>query len=66
MGHAHADFNAETEDGFFGQLLDFMNRLDQAHFSYQLRHTRPESVMVDISLPGERWEVEFMVDAPST
>jgi hypothetical protein len=25
-------------------------------------HTRPESVMVDISLPGWRWEVEFISD----
>jgi hypothetical protein len=25
-------------------------------------HTRLESVMVDIVLPGWRWEVEFMID----
>jgi hypothetical protein len=29
---------------------------------YTLGHTRPESVMVDVSLPGWRWEVEFMSD----
>ena len=46
----------------FGRLLDFLNRLDRAPVSYQLRHTRPDSVMIDISLPGWRWKVEFMVD----
>ncbi len=46
----------------FGQLLDFLNRLDAAHIHYTLGHTRPESVMVDIALPGWRWEAEFMLD----
>jgi hypothetical protein len=46
----------------FGRLLDFLNRLDTAHVHYTLGHTRPESVMVDISVPGWRWEAEFMLD----
>jgi len=46
----------------FGRLLDFLNRLDAAHVHYTLLHTRPESVMVDIAMPGWRGEVEFMVD----
>jgi hypothetical protein len=46
----------------FGRLLDFLNRLDAAHIYYTLGHTRPESVMVDIALPGWRWEIEFMLD----
>ncbi len=46
----------------FGRLLDFLNRLDAAHVHYTLGHTRPESVMVDISLPGWHWEAEFMLD----
>jgi hypothetical protein len=46
----------------FGRLLDFLSRLDTAHVHYALGHTRRESVMVDISVPGWRWEVEFMLD----
>jgi len=46
----------------FGRLLDFLNRLEAAHVHYTLGHTRPESVMVGISLPGWRWEAEFMLD----
>jgi hypothetical protein len=62
MEPAGPGFYAEMEGSVFGRLLDFLNRLDQAHISYQLRNTRPDSVMIDISLPGWRWEVEFMVD----
>lgn len=46
----------------FGRLLDFLNRLDAAHVHYTLGHTRPESVMVGIVLPGWRWEAESMLD----
>jgi hypothetical protein len=31
-------------------------------FYYSLGHTRPESLMIDLALPGQRWEVEFMSD----
>jgi hypothetical protein len=52
----------DSRGAVFGRLLDFLNRLDQANVWYRLVHTRPESVMVDIALPGWRWEVEFMAD----
>jgi hypothetical protein len=39
-----------------------LNRLDAAHIYYKLDHTRPDSVMVDVAVPGWRWEIEFMVD----
>jgi hypothetical protein len=58
MDHIGVDVRSEV----FGLLLDFLNRLDAAHLQYVLGHTRPESVMVDISVPGWRWEVEFMID----
>jgi hypothetical protein len=57
-----ATSHGDAESGVFGRLLDFLNRLDRARIFYTLGHTRPESVIVDISLPGWRWEVEFMVD----
>jgi hypothetical protein len=54
--------NGDSGRETFGRFLDFLSRLEQAHIHYSLVHTRPESVMVDISLPGWRWEVEFMID----
>jgi hypothetical protein len=56
------DSTQDREGEPFGRLLAFLNRLDQLHVHYGLGHTRPESVMVDLALPGRRWEVEFMID----
>ncbi len=44
----------DARAGAFGRFLDFLNRLDAARVHYALVRTRPESVMVDISLPGWR------------
>jgi hypothetical protein len=52
----------DSRDAVFGHLLDFLNRLDQTKVWYRLGHTRPESVVVEIALPGWRWEVEFMAN----
>jgi hypothetical protein len=46
----------------FTRLLDFVRRLDEAHFWYRLTSIRAEAVCVEIAVPGERWEVEFMED----
>jgi hypothetical protein len=44
----------------FNRLLDFIRRLDATGLSYRLASICPESVGVEVHLPGERWEVEFM------
>ena len=44
----------------YGQLLRFLGRLDEHHVPYTLASVRPEAIMVEFALPGERWEVEFM------
>ncbi len=46
----------------FTRLLDFIRRLEEAHLRYRLTSIRPEAVCVEIAVPGERWEVEFMED----
>jgi hypothetical protein len=52
----------DSRDAVFRRLLAFLNRLDVANASYRLGHTRADSVMVEIALPGWRWELEFMAD----
>lgn len=42
-------------------LLDFLTRLEAARIHYLLGHYR-ESINVQVSVPGERWEVEFFAD----
>lgn len=41
-------------------LIEFLERLAEQHIHYRLEHYRPESILVDIAVPGERWEVEFL------
>jgi len=43
------------------QLLSFLNDLDERNIYYRLNKVR-DSIMVEIAIPGQRWEVEFMDD----
>jgi hypothetical protein len=42
-------------------LIDFLDRLEKSKIYYRLNKVR-DGIMVEISVPGERWEVEFMAD----
>lgn len=44
------------------KLNDFLNHLQESKINFRLSKIRQESVMVEIAVPGERWEVEFMDD----
>jgi len=43
------------------QLCGFLGRLDEAHISYRLQMVSEcaDSILVEIAIPGERWEVNF-------
>jgi hypothetical protein len=43
-------------------LLSFLNDLRAAKISYRLGHCRDEAILVEIAVPGERWEIEFFED----
>ena len=43
-------------------LNEFLNKLDESKIVYHLDKIREESIMVGIAVPGQRWEVEFMVN----
>jgi hypothetical protein len=43
-------------------LLDFLSRLQGAKIWYCLKQIRDEAIMVEVSVPGKRWEIEFMRD----
>ena len=47
--------------GSFERLLAFLVRLEQAKIAYRLGHVR-ESIMIELDVPGEHWEVEFFPD----
>ncbi|MEH2229911.1 MAG: hypothetical protein V7K71_09725 [Nostoc sp.] len=46
----------------FGKLVTFLNQLEQEKISYTLAHHRDETIMVNVAVAGERWEVEFFND----
>ena len=44
------------------KLLDFLNELETKKIYYKLDKTNDEYIMVGITVPGEKWEVEFSND----
>ena len=46
----------------FRQLMAFLKHLEQAHMHYMLASHREEAIMVLVTVPGERWEIEFFSD----
>ncbi|MHC5824921.1 MAG: hypothetical protein ACYT04_56025 [Nostoc sp.] len=46
----------------FSKLVTFLNQLEQERISYTLAHHRDETIMVNVAVAGERWEVEFFQD----
>ena len=46
----------------YKRLLSFLSNLEEKKIAYSLNHVRDEAVMVEIAVPGERWEVEFLSD----
>jgi hypothetical protein len=51
-----------TPTGTIHDLLEFLTRLRAARIYYVLSDPTEGAVMVEISVPGERWEVEFHQD----
>jgi len=43
------------------KLIVFLTKLDENKIYYRLNKVR-DSIMVEIAVPGQRWEVEFMSD----
>ncbi len=41
-------------------FLALLQRLDHAKIFYRLSHPREEAVMIEVDVPGERWEIELV------
>lgn len=44
------------------ELNSFLNKLDERSIFYRLSKIRSESIMVEMAVLGQRWEVELMKD----
>lgn len=43
------------------ELIEFLNELENRKIYYRLNKVR-DSIMVEVAVPGQRWEVEFFTD----
>ena len=43
-------------------LHEFLDRLERAKLRYRLDRRRPEFLMVEVQVAGEKWEIEFGQD----
>ena len=43
------------------KLIDFLKRLEEKKIYYKLNKVR-DAIMVEVVIPGERWEVEFFAN----
>jgi hypothetical protein len=46
----------------FTRLTAFLQSLERGKIHYMLQSCRDEAIMVLVTVPGERWEVEFLAD----
>ncbi|MCK9860001.1 hypothetical protein [Paenibacillus sp. ATY16] len=44
------------------EINDFLNKLSASNIFYRLNKVRSEAIMVEVAVPGQRWEIEFMDD----
>jgi hypothetical protein len=51
-----------ANDHTTANLLSFLNDLRVAKINYRLGHLRDEAILVEVAVPGERWEIEFFED----
>jgi hypothetical protein len=43
------------------KLISFLEKLESEKFSFKLDKIR-DSILVEVYVPGQRWEIEFMQD----
>ena len=41
-------------------FLGLLKRLDRAKIAYRLFHVRDDAIMIEVVVPGERWEIELV------
>lgn len=46
----------------FHKLTTFLKHLEAVHLFYTLASHRDHAIMVLVTVPGERWEIDFFAD----
>ncbi|HMN16512.1 MAG: hypothetical protein HND40_08200 [Ignavibacteriota bacterium] len=42
------------------ELISFLNKLEGKKMFYYLSKIRNESILIEVTVPGQKWEIEFM------
>ncbi len=48
------------KDDTYRQILNLLKRLSEAKIAYRLGQCRDDAIMIEVDVPGERWEIEFV------
>jgi hypothetical protein len=51
-----------TTDSTFQKILALLRRLEAAKIAHRLNRVRDDALMIEVAVPGERWEIEFVND----
>src|SRR5881227_3074821 len=44
----------------YSEILSLLRRLDEAKIAHRLAQCRDDAIMIEVDVPGERWEIEFV------
>src|SRR5438132_6224643 len=44
----------------YRELLELLGRLREAKIAHRLSQSRDDAIMIEVDVPGERWEIEFV------
>jgi hypothetical protein len=49
-------------DSAFRKLMVILDQLQEAGIAYSLNRAREDTIMIAAAAPGERWEIEVLID----
>ena len=55
-----ASTSEENPKATISKVLAVLRRLDAARIRYRLEQTRDDAIAIEVVVPGERWEIEFL------
>lgn len=44
------------------ELIQFINKLEERKIFFRVDKIRNESILINVTVPGQRWEIEFLTD----
>jgi hypothetical protein len=56
----NASTSEEARSTAVSDVLTVLRRLEAARIQYRLEQTRHDAIALEVVVPGERWEIEFL------